>query len=108
MQIFCAKEALYKAQHTLTRSWLGFEGAEVTVAATASGAADRTARTALVYGVPALVFTWSTWRAVTVFDEVLELRWHRWKAEWEQTLEAMAKQPEPGPEDSPRLDAAVD
>ena len=50
-----------------------------------------------------LLFTLSTWRAVTVFDEVLELRWQRWKTEWEQTLAAMARQPEPGPEDSPSL-----
>jgi len=29
--IFCAKEAFYKCQYQVTRSWLGFEGAEVEV-----------------------------------------------------------------------------
>jgi hypothetical protein len=43
----------------------------------------------------------STWRATTVFDEVVELRWIRWRTEWEQTLAAFAAQPAPGPEASP-------
>ena len=29
--IFCAKEAFYKCQYQVTASWLGFEGAEVSV-----------------------------------------------------------------------------
>jgi len=34
----------------------------------------------------AAVFAWSTWRAIAVFDEVIDLRWRRWKSDWEQTL----------------------
>ncbi len=55
----------------------------------------------LVYGLPSLVFILSTWRAVTVFDEVIELRWERWRVEWNRTLDELADLPEPGPEDSP-------
>ena len=62
---------------------------------------ERTVRIAVLYGVPALVFTMSTWRATTVFDEVIELRWLRWRTEWEYTLTAFAAQPPPGPEASP-------
>ncbi len=51
-----------------------------------------------VYGVAIAVFGLSTWRAVTVFDEVIDLRWRRWKVEWEQTLAEMVAQPPPGPE----------
>jgi hypothetical protein len=39
-----------------------------------------------------------------VFDEVIELRWMRWRTEWEQTLVAFASQPPPGPEASPPID----
>jgi hypothetical protein len=39
-----------------------------------------------------------------VFDEVIELRWIRWRNEWEQTLVAFAAQPPPGPEASPVID----
>jgi hypothetical protein len=63
--------------------------------------AERTVQVAVLYGVPALMFTMSTWRATTVFDEVIELRWLRWRTEWEQTLLALASQPPPGPEASP-------
>ena len=62
---------------------------------------ERTVQVAVLYGVPALVFAMSTWRATTVFDEVIELRWMRWRTEWEQTLTAFAAQPPPGPEASP-------
>ncbi len=54
---------------------------------------DRMIQVAVVFGLPALTFALSTWRATTVFDEVIELRWLRWKTEWEQTLAAMAAQP---------------
>jgi hypothetical protein len=64
---------------------------------------DRVIQAAIVYGLPALTFTLSTWRATTVFDEVIELRWLRWKTEWEQTLAAMAAQPAPGPEIAPTV-----
>jgi hypothetical protein len=63
--------------------------------------AERTVRVAVIYGVPALVFAMSTWRATTVFDEVIELRWMRWRTDWEHTLVAFAAQPPPGPEASP-------
>jgi hypothetical protein len=63
--------------------------------------AERTVQVAVLYGVPALMFAMSTWRATTVFDEVIELRWLRWRTEWEQTLLALASQPPPGPEASP-------
>lgn len=62
---------------------------------------ERTVQVGVIYGVPALMFALSTWRATTVFDEVIELRWLRWRTEWEQTLVAMAAQPPPGPEASP-------
>ncbi len=65
---------------------------------------ERTVQVGVLYGVPALVFTMSTWRATTVFDEVIELRWLRWRTEWEQTLAAFAAQPPPGPEASPLID----
>ena len=56
---------------------------------------DRMIQVAVVYGLPALTFALSTWRATTVFDEVIEIRWMRWKTEWEQTLIALAAQPPP-------------
>jgi hypothetical protein len=65
---------------------------------------ERTVQVAVLYGVPALMFTMSTWRATTVFDEVIELRWMRWRTEWEQTLAALAAQPAPGPEASPVIE----
>ena len=55
----------------------------------------------VVYGLPMFVFALSTWRAITVIDEVLDLRWRQWKNEWEQTLKDFSDQPAPGPEDSP-------
>jgi hypothetical protein len=65
---------------------------------------ERTIQVAVLYGVPALMFTMSTWRATTVFDEVIELRWMRWRTEWDQTLAALAAQPAPGPEASPVIE----
>ena len=62
---------------------------------------ERTVQTGVLYGVPALMFAVSTWRATTVFDEVIELRWMRWRTEWEQILVAFVAQPPPGPEASP-------
>lgn len=64
---------------------------------------ERMVQVGVLYGVPALVFTMSTWRATTVFDEVIELRWLRWRTEWEHTLNAFAAQPPPGPEASPAI-----
>jgi hypothetical protein len=64
---------------------------------------ERTLQVGILYGVPALMFALTTWRATTVFDEVIELRWLRWRNEWEQTLVAFAAQPTPGPEASPVL-----
>ncbi len=64
---------------------------------------ERTIQVGVVYGVPAFLFALSTWRATTVFDEVIELRWVRWRNEWEQTLAALAAQPTPGPEASPTI-----
>ena len=64
---------------------------------------ERTVQVAVLYGVPALMFAMTTWRATTVFDEVIELRWMRWRNEWEQTLAAFAAQPVPGPEASPAI-----
>lgn len=65
---------------------------------------ERTVRVGVLYGVPALMFAMTTWRATTVFDEVIELRWLRWRTEWEQTLLAFASQPAPGPEASPVIE----
>ena len=62
---------------------------------------DRTVQVAVIFGLPALTFTLSTWRATTVFDEVIEIRWLRWRKEWQQTLDALAAQPAPGPEHVP-------
>jgi hypothetical protein len=64
---------------------------------------ERTIEVGVVFGLPALVFALTTWRATTVFDEVVDLRWRRWRGEWEQTLHSMAAQPPPGPEASPQL-----
>jgi len=64
---------------------------------------ERTVQVGVLYGVPALIFALSTWRATTVFDEVIELRWMRWRTEWEQTLVAFVAQPPPGPEASPDI-----
>ena len=64
---------------------------------------DRTVRVAVIFGLPALTFALTTWRATTVFDEVIELRWLRWCTEWDQTLAAMAAQPAPGPEHTPPI-----
>ncbi len=64
---------------------------------------ERTVQVGVVFGLPALVFALTTWRATTVFDEVVDLRWRRWRGEWEQTLHSMAAQPPPGPEASPQL-----
>ncbi len=62
---------------------------------------EGTLQVGVLYGVPALMFALSTWRATTVFDEVIEIRWMRWRNDWEQTLAALAAQPAPGPEASP-------
>ena len=63
---------------------------------------ERTAQVGVVFGLPALVFALATWRATTVFDEVIDLRWRRWRQEWEQTINAMIAQPVPGPEPAAR------
>ncbi len=68
-------------------------------------ASERTVQVAVVFGAPALMFALCTWRATTVIDEVIDLRWRRWRKEWEQTLAAMAAQPPPGPEASAPLPA---
>lgn len=67
-------------------------------------AAERTVQLGVLFGVPAMMFAFSTWRATTVFDEVIDLRWNRWRTDWEQTLAALAAQPPPGPEASPSID----
>jgi hypothetical protein len=61
-------------------------------------ASERTLQVAVLYGLPALVFALSTWRATTVIDEVIDIRWRTWRSEWEQTLHEMAAQPAPRPE----------
>jgi hypothetical protein len=61
-------------------------------------ALERAVQTAVIYGIPAFVFALSTWRATTVFDEVIDIRWRRWRTEWEMTLLEFASQPAPGPE----------
>ncbi len=61
-------------------------------------AAERTIQLGVAYGVPMFVFTLATWRATTVIDEVVDLRWRRWRAEWDQTLADMSAQPPPPPE----------
>ena len=69
---------------------------------------ERTIRVGVVYAMPMLVFALSTWRAIKVFDEVIDLRWRRWRAEWEQTLGRLADEPPPGPEDSPSIERLLD
>jgi hypothetical protein len=61
-------------------------------------ASERTLQLAVLYGLPAFVLALSTWRATTVFDEVIDIRWRTWRSEWDQTLVDMAAQPSPGPE----------
>ena len=69
---------------------------------------ERLLQAGVVYAVPMSVFVFSTWRAITVFDEVIDLRWRRWRAEWEQTLGNLAALPVPGPENSPEIDNVHD
>ena len=69
---------------------------------------ERLVQVGVAYGLPMLVFAMSTWRAITVFDEVVDLRWRRWRTEWEQTLGDLAAQPTPGPEDSPSIDGLIE
>lgn len=64
---------------------------------------ERLVQVGVAYGLPMLVFVLSTVRAVTVIDEVVDLRWRQWKTEWEHTLQDFAAQPQPGPEDSPNI-----
>lgn len=64
-------------------------------------ATERTIQVGAVYGLPMLMFALATRRAITVFDEVIDLRWRRWKIEWENTLEDFVCQPAPGPEGTP-------
>lgn len=59
---------------------------------------ERTIGVGGVYGLATAVFAWSTWRAVVVFDEVIDLRWRRWKSDWEQTLADLIAQPTPPPD----------
>lgn len=59
---------------------------------------ERTIELGVVFGLPALVMALVTWRATTVFDEVIDIRWRRWKHEWEQTIASMTAQPPPPPE----------
>lgn len=63
-------------------------------------AEDRAFRVAVGYGLPALVFGLATARAVTVFDELIDLRRERWRVEWERTLAELAAQP---PVDEPPI-----
>lgn len=65
---------------------------------------ERLIQVAFAYALPMFVFALSTWRAITVFDEVIDIRWRRWRIEWEQTLGSLAALPEPGPEASPNID----
>lgn len=69
---------------------------------------ERLVQVGVAYAMPMFVFALSTWRAITVFDEVIDLRWRRWRTEWEQTLGALAAQPAPGPEGSPDIDNLLD
>ena len=66
-------------------------------------ATERMIQVGVVYGLPMFTFSLATWRAITIFDEVIDLRWQRWKVEWEQTLEDLTCQPAPGPEVSPDI-----
>lgn len=66
-------------------------------------ALDRVIVVGVVYGLPMFVFALASWRATTVFDEVIDLRWRRWKKEWEQTLQDFSAQPAPGAEPSPAI-----
>ena len=38
---------------------------------------ERTIQVGVIYGLPMLMFTLTTWRAITFFDEVIDLRWQR-------------------------------
>jgi hypothetical protein len=52
-------------------------------------AVERAVQVGVLFGLPALVFAFATWRATTVFDEVIELRWSKWAREWDQSLAAV-------------------
>ena len=72
---------------------LGF-GADLAEGGLSAG--ERAARVAVGYGLPALVFGLATARAVTVFDELIDLRRERWRVEWQQTLADLSAQPPVG------------
>jgi amino acid transporter len=95
---------LFAAVGVFTAMWLGMHDL---LADNGFTDLERTAQVAVLYGVPATMFALTTWRATTVFDEVIELRWSRWRTEWEQTLIAFASQPPPGPEGSPVIDGRM-
>ena len=69
---------------------------------------ERVVQVAVAYAMPMVVFALSTWKAITVFDEVIDLRWRRWRTDWEQTLGRLADEPPPGPEDSPSIEGLLD
>ena len=56
---------------------------------------ERVAQVAVVYGVPALIFALSTWRVTSAFDNVIELRWIRWRSEWDQAMAARGSSAQP-------------
>lgn len=58
---------------------------------------ERVAQVAVVYGVPMLIFALSTWRVTSAFDDVIELRWIRWRSEWDHAVVARASSPHPPP-----------
>ncbi len=82
-------------------------GLGATLSENGLAASERLVQVGVAYGLPMLVFALATSRAVTVFDEVIDLRWRRWRTEWEQTLGTLADLPAPGPEDSPSIDGLI-
>ena len=49
---------------------------------------ERLVETGVVYGLPMLLFALTAWRATAAFDNLIDLRWRRWKTGWDQSVAA--------------------
>jgi hypothetical protein len=79
---------------TLLIGWLGLSE---TLRENGMTDVERAVQVGVIFGLPALVFAFTTWRATTVFDEVIEIRWQRWSREWDDAVAAMSGRPMPQP-----------
>jgi hypothetical protein len=59
--------------------------------------AERAVQVGVIFGLPALVFAFATWRVTSVFGEVVDLRRRRWSKEWDDAVAAATGRPMPLP-----------